>query len=108
VSAALLLAAALAAWLGCAGLALSQHRHWKAVTGGAPPRRMSARIAGWVLVVASLGLCIARDGGSFAALTWPLLLAGSALATAALLSWCPALLRPLARVFPGGPPANPQ
>jgi hypothetical protein len=99
MTAALFLAAAFTAWLGCACLALSQERHWKAVTGGAPPRTKSLRITGWLLVAASLALCIARDGGSFAALMWPLLLAGGALATAALLTWRPAWLRPLAWAF---------
>lgn len=95
----LLAAAALATSLGCACLALSQDRHWKTVT--AAPRRpaLPLRLAGFALLGSSLAACIARDGGGFAALMWPLLFAAGALATAALLTWRPAALRPVARVF---------
>lgn len=95
MSTALFLAAALTAWFGCVCLALSQDRHRKTVNGGVPKRPVPLRIAGWLLGAASLGLCIARDGGSFAALMWPLLLAGGALATAVLLTWRPTALSPM-------------
>lgn len=90
--------AAVCAFAGCALLALSQPRHWQAVTGSAtiPPR--SSRRLGGGLVLASLVTCIWRDGASFAALLWPLLLMAGALGVSAVLAWRPASLRPLARL----------
>jgi hypothetical protein len=91
--------AALAALLGCAALALSQARHWKAVAIRASPPPRAVRLSGWVLLIASLVCCIACDGASFAALLWPLLVGGAALVVAAALTWRPSLLRPLAAAF---------
>ncbi|MFN4039228.1 MAG: DUF3325 domain-containing protein [Erythrobacter sp.] len=81
---------------GCALLALSQARHWQAVSQSAasPPRAL--RKAGWGFLLASLVFCIARDGPSFAILFWPLLAMLSALGVASLLTWRPTILRPLA------------
>lgn len=96
MSAVLLSAALLAAVLGSVMLALSQRRHWQAVTGsplsaGRPPRRL-----GSLLLAASFVLTILRDGASFGALSWPMLAGFSALFTAMLLAWAPQALRPLA------------
>ncbi len=91
--------AALAALLGCAALALSQERHWKAVAMRASPPPRAVRPLGWALVTASLACCIACDGASFAALLWPLLVGGAALGVAAALTWRPALLRPITALF---------
>ncbi len=103
MSALLSVCAALAALLGCAALALSQARHWKAVAAGAAPPPRALRLLGWALVTASLACCIACDGASFAALMWPLLIGGAALGVAAVLTWRPALLRPLAAMFARSP-----
>lgn len=96
MSAVLFAAALLAAVLGSAMLALSQRRHWQAVTDrpsstGRPPRWL-----GWNLLAASFLLTIARDGPSFGALSWPMLVGFSASITAMLLAWTPQVLRPLA------------
>ncbi len=104
MSALLSVCAALAALLGCAALALSQARHWKAVNAVAAPPPRALRLAGWALITASLACCIACDGASFAALLWPLLVGGAALVVAAALTWRPAFLRPLAAVFARSPP----
>jgi hypothetical protein len=101
---ALLVLAALSAFSGCAMLALSQERHWQAVSGATcgPPARV--RRSGWLLITISLIMCIWRDGGSFAALLWPLMLMLGALATAATLTWQPAVLRFLTRLFQSAAP----
>lgn len=98
MSALLFTCAVLAAMAGCACFALSQERHWKAVAGTAPHARRPLRIAGWALLTASLACCILCDGASFAALLWPLLVMLAALSTAAVLTWRPGLLHPLARL----------
>lgn len=92
----LLSAALLSAVLGSVMLALSQRRHWQAVTGsplsaGRPMRRL-----GSLLLAASFVLTILRDGASFGALAWPMLVGFSALIVAMLLAWVPQALRPLA------------
>ncbi len=94
----LIVLAAASAFMGCALLALSQPRHWQAVTGALslPPRRL--RRAGWGLILASLAACAFRDGASLAALLWPLLLMAGALGVAWLLAWRPAAFRGLARL----------
>jgi hypothetical protein len=91
--------AVISAIVGCALLALSQERHWKAVTGKAQGAGQRFRLAGWLLLIASLVCCILCDGASFAALLWPLLAMLAAFAVAAALTWRPALLHPLASMF---------
>ena len=95
VSVLLLALAALSAFLGCSYLALSQPRNWRTVMGEGAAHK-AARPIGWGLIILSLILCIARDGGSFAALLWPLLLAGAAFLVAMLLAYQPSTLRPMA------------
>ena len=91
----LLVAAGTLSLAGCALLALSQTRNWRTVIGqGAPPPVM--RRLGWICVGLALVVCVIRDGGSFAALLWPLLLAGGAFAVAMMLAYRPDWLRPLA------------
>ncbi|MFO6431620.1 DUF3325 domain-containing protein [Erythrobacter sp. W302b] len=91
--------AMLTAIAGCACLALSQERHWKAVSGTAPHARRTLRVAGWAQLGLSLASCILCDGASFAALLWPLLVMLAALVMAAVLTWRPRLLHPLARLL---------
>jgi uncharacterized membrane protein len=91
--------ALVSACAGCALLALSQARHWQAVTASPSPPPRALRRVGWSLVLASLMLCILRDGASFAALLWPLLMMAGALIAALLLAWWPAALRPLCRLM---------
>lgn len=96
-----LLFAAAFAFLGCASLALSQSRNWRAVTGATllTSTQRTVRLTGWVLLIAALALCIARDGVGFAALTWPLLFAAGAFVVAMILSFRPRLLKPAARLY---------
>ncbi|MGD1956977.1 MAG: DUF3325 domain-containing protein [Sphingomonadales bacterium] len=96
----LFLLAGLLAFFGASFLALSQDRNVHRVLGrSVQDKRVSMmRTTGWLLVFVSLIPCIARDGGSFAALLWPLLLAAASIATAMLLAYRPQWLTPIAKV----------
>ncbi|MEL7028314.1 MAG: DUF3325 domain-containing protein, partial [Pseudomonadota bacterium] len=85
---------------GMGWLALSQPRHWRAVMPGPAPDKPKRvlRIAGWVSLFASLIFCILRDGGSFAAILWPLILGAAALAVAMALTYRPSVLKPLGMI----------
>lgn len=96
---ALMILALVSACAGCALLGLSQARHWQAVTASPSPPPRTLRRVGWGLLLASLMFCILRDGASFAALLWPLLIMAGALIAALLLTWWPAALRPLCRLM---------
>lgn len=78
-------------------LALSQDRNWRTV-GLAQARAPYGRGLGWAFLTASLVPVLLRDGLSFAALLWPMLIAASAIGVAMILAYRPALLRPLARI----------
>ncbi|PCD04216.1 hypothetical protein COC42_07975 [Sphingomonas spermidinifaciens] len=106
MSAFLFLGALLSALTGCALLALSQARHWQAVTGSLSVARPGPRRSGYVLVATSLLLTVLLDGAGFAALFWPLLSGAAVLATAAVLAISPGLLRPLARLWEARPPGR--
>ncbi|MEM6898552.1 MAG: DUF3325 domain-containing protein [Pseudomonadota bacterium] len=94
--AALLLgSAALAAVLGCSWLSLSQPRHWRTVIGVGKAHPLT-RPLGWGLIGLSWIFCMARDGASFAALLWPLLIAGAALIVAMTLAYRPRVLSSIA------------
>lgn len=95
----LLIIACVAAFLGWACLALSQERHWQAVTSISSPPNVSLRRVGSFLIMLSGLLVLARDGLSFGVLFWPLLLGATALFLPAILAWRPSLLRPLASAF---------
>lgn len=86
-----LLAALLgAAYLGCAALALSQRRHWHALTGGTAPTPLQAlllRGLGSLGVALSLVLGLVRDGPSFGAILWATALSAAAAAVAFTLTW---------------------
>jgi hypothetical protein len=99
MSALLLLAALLAALLASALLALSQRKHWQALTGGPSCPGPAPRRLGWWLIATSLAVTLLRDGASFGALAWPMLLGCSGLMTAMVLAFAPHALRPLARLF---------
>lgn len=77
--------AAVATFLGLAWLALGMPTHWAQVhTAGLPSRWL--RWAGAAALGLSLGLCLAADHPSMAALVWLMLLAASAVAVAMTLS----------------------
>ncbi|MEO0398122.1 MAG: DUF3325 domain-containing protein [Pseudomonadota bacterium] len=100
------LLAAMTAFFGVACLALSQERHWKKVLGYSRKELSAPRRVGWGLVFLSGVFCIVRDGGGFAALIWPLLLALGAFLTACTLTWAPNRLRGVARLFDRSAPAD--
>nr|WP_297530445.1 DUF3325 domain-containing protein [uncultured Roseateles sp.] len=94
----LLSAAAVNAVLGFGWLALAMDTHWEQVHGEEAPKAATARnlrAAGVLALALSLGLCLQADHPSMAALVWLMLLAGSAAAIAATLSWRPRWLKVL-------------
>ena len=97
ISAFWLCLASFCALIGCSLLALSQNRHWRAVVGGKPPAQTAsaARGRGWILVFITLLFCVLRDGESFAAVLWPLLLAAAAFLVSMALAYSPGLLKPI-------------
>ena len=92
VAIALLVLAFTLCLLGCVLLALSQPHHWRAVLNDRKADPPKVAWLGWLLVVAALIPCILRDGGSFAALLWPLILAVCAFSTAMTLTYRPSWL----------------
>jgi len=96
----LLAAALLACTAGMGWLALAMPGHWAQVrpgeASGAQVRRL--RMLGALGLAAGLGLCLAADHASMAALVWVMALAASALAVAFTLTWRPRWLRALAWV----------
>jgi hypothetical protein len=77
----LLVAAALASYLGFACLALAMPEH-----GPARPLRW-LRPAGCALLVLSYALCLLRDGVSFGSMLWVLLASAAAIAVTLTLAW---------------------
>jgi len=97
----LLLAVFPSAYVGFACFALSQVRHWRAVVGDPPPRRMivlALRSIGTGLLGASLALALVRDGPSFGSLLWATAISIAALAVAFSLAWQSGILRPLTAI----------
>lgn len=95
-SALLLIALSLTAYLGFALLAVSQARHWRAVSGTAEPPpavKIVLRVFGAGCLLMALGLALLRDGPSFGALLWATVISLAALAVAFTLSWRPSWLR---------------
>lgn len=78
----LLLAAFLASVAGMAWLALAMDVHWEQVHGDAPQPAATVRrlrLQGAAALAASLGLCLAVDHASMAALVWVMTLTAAAL-----------------------------
>ncbi|MEM1396672.1 MAG: DUF3325 domain-containing protein [Pseudomonadota bacterium] len=98
LSFALLSLATILCGIGMALLALSQDRNWRAV-GVGHPRAGYMRGLGWAVLSASLAPIFFRDGPSFAALIWPMLIAACAITVAMVLTYRPGWLRPLAALF---------
>ena len=88
--------------IGCALLALSQSHHFRKVLDNRSAKPPKLATFGWALVLLALIPCIMRDGGSFAALLWPLVFAAAALTIGMILAFRPAWLRPLATVLGRG------
>lgn len=94
----LLGAALLAALAGMGWLALAMEVHWQQVCGAAPQpaaRVRLLRVLGTMALAAALGLCLAVDHASMAALVWVMALAAAALTVALTLTWRPHWLRVL-------------
>ncbi len=101
---ALLLALSLACYVGFALLALSQDRHWERAGGARDcPARLVVplRLGGYLLLLASLGLALWRDGPSFGSLVWATMLSVGAIAVTCTLTWRAHWLRPLVRTLQG-------
>lgn len=90
----LLGAALLSALAGMGWLALAMDVHWAQACGAtrqAPAPLL--RVLGALALAGSLGLCLAVDHASMAALVWVMALAAAALVVAMALSWRPHWLR---------------
>lgn len=100
----LLIALALATYLGFALLALSQDRHWQRAGGGmaCPPRLvLPLRVVGYLLLFAALVLALVRDGAGFGSLLWGTMLTVGAVAVVCTLAWRAHWLRPFVRLLQG-------
>lgn len=94
----LLVGALLTGMAGFAWLALAMDVHWRQVradiaTGLAAKREL--RILGGLALAISLGLCLAVDHPTMAALVWFMMLTASALTVTFTLTWRPRWLSPL-------------
>lgn len=82
------------AYAGFLLLALSQHRHWKAIVGTAADRRPRLlRWTGAILLGLSLATALYRDGPAFGAMLGVAMLVVAAGAVVATLTWQAPLLR---------------
>ena len=91
-----LLGAGIAAFLGCAWLALAMEGLWEQVHGASAPSRVSRaalRTLGTVGLLGCGALCFVADRPSMAILLWVMLMAFGAVAIALTLAWKPALLQ---------------
>lgn len=92
-----LVIAALLCVVGMAWLALAMAVHWRQVmhgsAGDATGPRWVLRVMGSTALLLSLLACLRADRPSMAALVWVMLLAGAAVAVAAILAWRARLLR---------------
>lgn len=94
----LICAAVVSTWVGMALLAMSQPRHWQAVTGRcAAPARWMLGVA-WLMLICSLLLTLQAQGPAFGVLLWPMFLGLAASAVALMLAWRPDWLRWVARI----------
>ena len=97
----LLIGLFLSAYLGFALLALSQTRHWRAVSSRAQPPftgKLLLRGFGAICLLLALGLALLRDGPSFGAVLWATLISLAGAAVAFTLSGCPRLFRVLTMI----------
>lgn len=91
-------AALLACTAGMGWLALAMETHWGQVRAGVPSQAQVRRLRalGVAGLAGGLGLCLAVDHPSMAALVWVMALAVAALLVAMVLTWWPRWLRLLA------------
>lgn len=95
-----LILAAIATLAGMAWLALGMETHWEQVRGKdhalTRRRQVVLRALGAAGLLLSLLLCLKADHASMAVLVWTMLLAGSAIGVAMVLTWYPRGLGALA------------
>ena len=94
------LAALVISIAGFAALALSMHKHHRDVFGTAPTRGRTLTLQGigWLLLSASVSICIAHSGWSIGLVLWIGLLTFAALTVALLLTYAlPSVRRSSAR-----------
>lgn len=86
-------------------LALTQERHWEAVSDAAGmPASGQARPGMWraaaaLLFLGGLAGCVSGHGPGFGAILWVVLLGACGFAVAMTLAWAPAKLGVLARIM---------
>ncbi len=93
-----LLIAAVCAMAGMGMLALSLEPHWRQVTATPAPASLgktTLRVLGGITLVGALIFCLAADHATMAVLVWIMFLAAAAFTVGMLLTWFPAILRPL-------------
>lgn len=99
---ALLIIAAALNYLGLSYLAMSQNRHWKAITATShypsEEQRFVLRVWGYGLTLLSLAFMIGIYELSFGALSWVMLQAPLAIAASFTISGRPRSLMPAAKV----------
>lgn len=89
-----------ALWVGFAALALSQNKHWAAVTSEHTCPDITARALrtfGWIALATSVVPSVLRDGYAFGLLLWPMMAFGVGLAVSFTIAYRPRLLRGMAR-----------
>lgn len=94
----LLVAACIVLTLGLVWMALAMEIHWEQVQGRVPLAKsvqLLLRGLGVLALAISLGLCMAADHVSMAALVWIMLLATGTVSVAFTLTWRPHWLAPL-------------
>lgn len=93
-----LLTAAVCAMVGMSLLALSLEPHWRQVTAAPAPvsfGKTTLRVLGGAALACALMFCLAADHATMAVLVWIMFLAAAAFSVGMLLTWFPAILRPL-------------
>lgn len=106
----LLLGSAGSVLTGFSLLALAMDDHWQDVIGVEgrddtprmhPAAAVVLRIIGAGALMFSLAFALARNGGGFGTVLWVLLMSIGALCVVSILTWCPRLLRPVAKLARG-------
>lgn len=99
----MLMAACIVLTLGLGWIALAMEVHWQQVQGSAPlvtSVQLLLRGLGGLALAISLGLCMATDHVSMAALVWIMLLAAGTVFITFTLTWRPHWLAPLVAWVP--------
>lgn len=88
-------------YFGLSFLALSQNRHWRAVTATsgslASGQKYALRTLGYGLLISVLAVLILDAGLNFGVLSWVMFQAPLAMVVSFTLTWRPQLLRPVSK-----------